>query len=64
MKRRRFLTVMMGVLVFGELLGAADAPVDAQGVPTELPGVSQDRGKALPAAQRFVILPDFNSDAV
>ena len=60
MKRRRLLTVTMGALVFGGLLGAADAP----GVPTDLPGVIQNSDKVLSAAQRFVILPAFNSDAV
>ena len=64
MKRRRFLTVAMGALVLGGLLGVADAPVNAQGVPTDLPGVTQNRDKALPAVQRFVILSAFNSDAV
>lgn len=64
MKRRRFLTVTMGALVLGGLLGAADAPAGAQGVPTDLSGVIQNRDKALSAAQRFVILPAFNSDAV
>jgi hypothetical protein len=68
MKRRRFLTITMGALVLGRLLvagcGSADAPACAQGVPADLPGVTQNRDKALPAAQRFVILPAFNSDAV
>ena len=60
MKRRQLLPVTMGALVLGGLLVAADAP----GVPTDLPGIIQNRDKALPAAQRFVILPAFNSDAV
>ena len=64
MKGRRFLTVMMGALMLGGLLVSADAPAGAQGVPTDLPGVTQNRDKTLPAAQRFVILPAFNSDAV
>jgi len=67
-KRRQFLTVTMGALLYGGLLvagcGSADAPVGAQGVQADLPGVTQNRDKALPAAQRFVILPAFNSDAV
>ena len=64
MKRGCVLTITLGALVLGGLLGAADAPVGAQRVPTDLPGVIQNRDKALPAAQRFVILPAFNSDAV
>jgi hypothetical protein len=68
MKRRRFFIVKMGALMLGGLLvagcGSADAPAGAQGVPTDLPGIIQIRDKALPAAQRFVILPDFNSEAV
>ena len=68
MKRRRFITVTMGALVLGGLLvaacGSADAPAGAQGVPADLSGVTQNRDKALPTAQRFVVLPAFNSDAV
>src|SRR6266705_5088195 len=68
MKRRRFLTVTMGALVLGGLLVAAcdsaDSPAEAQGVLADLPGITQNRDKALAAAQRFVILPAFNSDAV
>ena len=44
MKRRRFFTVTMGALVFGGLLaavrGSADSPAGAQGVLTDLPGVT------------------------
>ena len=68
MKRGRFLTVTMGALMLGGLLVAAcdsaDSPAEAQGVLADLPGVTQNRDKALAAAQRFVILPAFNSDAV
>jgi hypothetical protein len=68
MRRRRFVTVTMGVLVLGGLLeagyGGADTPAGAQGVPSELPGATQNRNKDLPAAQRFVILPTFTNDAV
>ena len=64
MKRRRFLTVAMSVLVLGGLLGAADVPVNAQRVQTDLQGVTQNRDKALPTVERFVILQAFNSDAV
>jgi hypothetical protein len=60
MTRRRFLTVTIGALAFGGLLSAADAPA----APTDPSGISQNSGKVLPAAQRFVILPAFNSDAV
>jgi hypothetical protein len=60
MTRRRFLTVTIGALAFGGWLGAADAPA----APTDPASVSQNRDKTLPAAQRFVILSDFNSDAV
>jgi uncharacterized protein DUF1566 len=60
MTKRRFLTVTIGALAFGGLLGAADAPA----APTDPSGISQNSGKALPAAQRFIILPAFNSDAV
>jgi len=62
--RRRFLTVTIGILSIVGLLRAVSAPVGAQGAPTDLPGVGQNIGKALPAAQRFVILPAFNSEAV
>src|SRR4249920_1067083 len=68
MKRRRFFTVTMGALMLGGLLvagrGSADTPAGAQRVPTDLPGVTQNRDKALPATQRFVILSAFNSEAV
>jgi hypothetical protein len=68
MQRRRLLTVTMGALVLGGLLdagyGSADALVGAQRVRSELPGVTQNRNKDLPAAQRFVILPAFTNDAV
>ena len=68
MKRRRFLTIPMGALVLGGLLvagcGSADSPAGAHGVPTDLPGVTRNRDKAMPAAERFVILPAFTNDAV
>lgn len=68
MKRRRFLTVTMGALMLGGLLvaggGSADASAGVQEVSADRPGVIQNRDKALPGAQRFVILPAFNSDAV
>ena len=69
MKRRRFSTVTMGALMLGGLLLAgcgnnADGPTKSQGVPSGLPGVAQNQVDPLPVAQRFVILPDFNSEAV
>lgn len=64
MKRRRFFTVTIGALLLGGLLVAGCESADAQGVPADLSGVTQNRGKPLPAAQRFVILPAFNSEAV
>ena len=68
MKRRRFLTVTIGALVLGGLLvaggGSADTSAGVQEVPTDLSGVTQNRDKVLSAAQRFVILPAFHSDAI
>ncbi|HEY6260943.1 MAG TPA: DUF1566 domain-containing protein [Nitrospiraceae bacterium] len=64
MTRRRVLTVTIGTLAIGGLLGGADALAGAQGAPVDLPDVSQNIGKALPSEQRFVILPAFNSEAV
>lgn len=68
MKRRRLLPIAMGALVLGELLVAgfasAKAPAVAQVVPVDLAGATQNQGKALPAARRFVILPAFNNEAV
>ncbi|MBI3807532.1 MAG: DUF1566 domain-containing protein [Nitrospirae bacterium] len=68
MKRRRFFTVTMGALVLSGLFlvvcGGAEAQAGVQGVPADQSGVIQNRDKTLPAAQRFVILPAFNSEAV
>jgi hypothetical protein len=64
MKRRRFFTVTIGALVLGGLLVAGCESADAQGVPADQPGVTQNQGKALSAARRFVILLAFNSAAV
>jgi hypothetical protein len=64
MKRRRLFIVTMGALLLGGLLVAGGESADAQGVSADLAGVTQSRGKPLPAAQRFVILPAFNSEAV
>ena len=68
MKRRRFPTVTIGVLVLGGLIeagyGSADTPGAAQVVRSELPGATKSREKALPASERFVVLPAFTNDAV
>jgi Protein of unknown function (DUF1566) len=68
MRRRRILAVTIGGLVLGGLLqavcGSAEVQAGAQGVPANQSGATQNQGKALPAAQRFVILPAFNSEAV
>jgi hypothetical protein len=64
MRRRRILTFMIGALLLGGLLVAGCENADAQVVPGDLPGVTQNRGKTLSAAQRLVILPAFNSEAV
>ncbi len=60
MRSRRFLAVTIGALLLGGLIVAADAP----GAQTDLSGVVQSPGKALPAEQRFAILPAFNGEAV
>jgi len=68
MKRPWFLTITMGALVLGGLLtagcGSGDESAVAQGVPTDLSGVTQNWNKNLPAAQRFVVLAAFNNAAV
>jgi hypothetical protein len=68
MRRRRILTVMISGLVLGGLFlavcGGREAQAGAQGVPADLPGVIHGQGKPLPTAQRFVILPAFNNEAV
>jgi len=63
-KRRQLFTVRMGALLLGGLLVAGCESADAQGMSADLPGITQSRGKPLPAAQRFIILPAFNSEAV
>jgi hypothetical protein len=68
MKRRRIFSVTMGWWVLGGLLLAicdgAEAQTSAQGIPTDLPIVIQNRDNALPSTQRFVVLPTFTNDAV
>jgi hypothetical protein len=70
MKRQRVLAGTVGVLMLGGLLLAGcgsggDSPVQAQssGV-IDLSGVLPNWDKVLPAAQRFVVLAAFNSEAV
>lgn len=68
MKRRRLLPVALGALVLGGLLvegvASAKAPAVAHVVSVDLAGATQNQGKTLPAAQRFVILPAFHNEAV
>jgi hypothetical protein len=68
MKARRFLAVAIVALVPGGLLIAgsagADAPKGGQGVSGGSPSADQSQGKVLPDAQRFVVLPSFNNEAV
>jgi len=68
MKKRRLLLVAMGALALSGLLlagrGNAAVQAAAQGAPADLSGVTRNLDKAPPPAQRFVILPAFNSDAV
>ncbi len=68
MKTRRFLFFTIVALVLGEMLmadhGSADSPKGAQGVSGGSPSTIQNQVKALPAAQRFVILPNFNNEAI
>ncbi len=68
MMRRRVLTITRGALALVWFLlagyGSAEAVAGEQGKPGDLPGATQNRDHALPAAQRFVILPAFSNDAV
>jgi hypothetical protein len=68
MKRQRFFTVTMLAMMLGGLFVAGCDNAEAterEGVSADLPGVTQKRDKAaMPASQRFIILPAFNSDAV
>ena len=68
MMSRRVLTVTRGVLALTGLLlacyGSTEASTGEQAKPADLPGVTQNRDNALPAAQRFVTLPAFANDAV
>lgn len=68
MKTRRFHFFTVVVLVLGGMsmagYGSADSPKGTQSVPAEQPDVIKNQGKLLPRAQRFVILPTFNNEAV
>ena len=70
MKRQWFLTVSMGALVLGGLLTAgcvsgSNPSVMAQSAGAiDLSGVPPNWDKALPSAQRFVLLAALNNDAV
>jgi hypothetical protein len=55
---------MIGALLLDGLLVAGRGSAEAQGVQADPPSVTQNRDKALPAAQRFAILPAFTNDAV
>jgi hypothetical protein len=70
MKSRLFLTITMGALVLGGLLtagcvsGGDPAALGKSAEVIELSGVPPNWDKALPAAERFVVLAAFNNDAV
>ena len=70
MKRQWFFTVTVGTLVICGLLTAGcvsmgDPSTFAQSAGViDLSGTSPNWDKALPAAQRFVLLASFNNDAV
>ena len=70
MKRQGFITITMGALVLGGLLtagcvsGGGPSAVAQSAGAIDLSGVPPNWDKALPAAQRFVLLAGFNNDAV
>ena len=70
MKRPWFLTVSLGLLALGGLLtagcvsGGESVSMARSAEATVLSGVPSNWDKALPAAQRFVLLASFNNDAV
>lgn len=70
MKSRLFLSITMGVLVLSGLLtvgcvsGSDPAALAKSAEVIELSGVPPNWDKALPAAERFVVLAAFNNDAV
>jgi hypothetical protein len=58
----RNMLALTGLLLTG--YGSQEVYAGTEGVPADLPGVTQNRDNALPAAQRFVILSAFANDAV
>jgi hypothetical protein len=70
MKSQWFLTVSMGTLMLGGLLavgcvsGGDPAALAQSAGATDLSGIPPNWDKALPAAQRFVLLTALNNDAV
>src|SRR2546429_8949126 len=68
MKTRRFLTVMVGIMVLSAgvvlITGTSSAQKGGKGKQTDLIGVTQNWDKVLPAAERFVVLEAFNNKAV
>jgi Protein of unknown function (DUF1566) len=70
MKKQGVFSVTLGALVLGGLFAAGCVPVGHPSVMAQsaevidLSGVSTNWDKALPAAQRFVLLASFNNDAV
>jgi len=70
MKKQGVFPVTLGALVLGGLFAAGCVPVGHPSVMAQsaevidLSGVSTNWDKALPAAQRFVLLASFNNDAV
>ncbi len=65
MKNLRVITFSISMVLLGYVLTAGCSTV-TQGVstPTDVSGVTQNWDKALPTAQRFVVLAAFNNDAV
>lgn len=70
MKRPWFLTVSLGLLALGGLLtggcvsGGESVGAARSAEATALSGIPSTWDKALPSAQRFVLLASFNNDAV
>src|SRR2546422_2260616 len=67
MKTRRFLTVMVGIVVLSTgvvLMTGTSSAQGGKGKQTDLSGVTQNWDKVLPAAERFVVLEAFNNAAV
>jgi len=72
MKTRSFLTISAVVLSVVVVAASRDAAAQAaakakdqvQGILDRLDGITQNWDKALPTAERFVVLPAFNNEAV